>query len=38
VIVVEFGSEEAMFDAFHPEGYIISGQYVPLSKLDGQHL
>jgi hypothetical protein len=37
VIVVEFGGEAAAFDAFHPEGYVIEGQYVPLSKLGHQH-
>jgi hypothetical protein len=37
VIVIEFGAEPAVFDAFHPEGYIIAGQYVPRSKLGPQH-
>ena|ERR1700739_3096300 len=38
VIVVEFGGETAAFDAFHPEGYVIEGRYVPLAKLGHQHL
>jgi hypothetical protein len=38
VIVIECGTEAAAFDAFHPEGYIIDGRYVPFAKLGPQHL
>jgi hypothetical protein len=37
VIVIEFGGETAAFDAFHPEGYVIEGRYVPISKLGHEH-
>ncbi len=37
VIVVEFGGEKSAFDAFHPEGYVIDGQCVPLAKLGHQY-
>jgi hypothetical protein len=37
VIVVEFGGEAAAFDAFHPEGYVIEGRCVPISKLGHEH-
>ncbi len=38
VIVIDFGSEEAVFDAIVPEGYLIDGKFIPLTKLDQQHL
>jgi hypothetical protein len=37
VIVAEFGGETAAFDAFHPEGYVIEGRYVPISRLGHEH-
>ena len=30
VIVMEFGSEEATFDALSPDGYVLDGQWTPL--------
>jgi hypothetical protein len=37
VIAIEFGGEKSTFDGFDPNGYIIQGKYVPLSKLDIDH-
>jgi len=38
VIVVEFGSDVAVFDGIIPAGYLIDGKFVPLLKLDRQYL
>lgn len=38
VIIVEFGSRAAVFDGVVPQGYVIDGKFVPLEKLDLEHL
>jgi hypothetical protein len=38
VIVVEFGSDVAVFDGIIPAGYLIDGKFIPLVKLDRQYL
>jgi hypothetical protein len=38
VIVVEFGSDMAVFDGIIPDGYVIHGEFVPLVKLGRQYL
>jgi hypothetical protein len=38
VIVIDFGSEEAVFDGIIPEGYLIDGKFIILRKLDREHL
>jgi hypothetical protein len=38
VIVVEFGSDVAVFDGIIPAGYLIDGTFIPLVKLDRQYL
>jgi hypothetical protein len=37
-VLVEIGGEASAFDAFHPDGSVIDGKYVPLSKLGLEHL
>jgi hypothetical protein len=38
VIVIDFGSEKAVFDGIVPDGYLIDGKFIPLGKLDREHL
>jgi len=38
VIVVEFGSSAAVFEGVVPQGYVIDGKFVPLEKLDLEHM
>ena len=33
-VVIEFGASESAFDALSPEGYVIKGEWKPLSRLD----
>jgi hypothetical protein len=33
-VVIEFGASESAFDALSPEGYVIKGEWKPLSLLD----
>ena len=35
-IVVDFGTEEAIFEAVAPEGYVVDGKWRPLRDLDGR--
>jgi hypothetical protein len=38
IIVIEFGSEEAMFDAVSPEGYVVKGSWRPLEDLGAEFM
>jgi len=37
-IIIEFGSDEAIFDAILPEGYLINGELKKLHELGLEHL
>jgi hypothetical protein len=38
IIVIEFGSEASCFDVIAPEGYVIDGQWCPLTELEDAFL
>ena len=38
VIVVEFGSDAAVFDGVIPQGYLIEGRFIPLKTLAPPYL
>lgn len=35
-VVVEFGADDAIFEAVAPEGYVIAGQWKTLRELDAR--
>jgi hypothetical protein len=37
-IIIEFGSDEAIFDALLPEGYLIDGELKKVHQLGHEHL
>ncbi len=38
VVVIEFGSADAMFDALSPEGYVVKGCWQPLEELGDEFM
>lgn len=32
IVIIEFGAENAVFEALEPNGYLINGSWVPLRK------
>jgi len=38
IVVIEFGSEAASFDALAPQGYVVDGVWNPLEELEDAFL